>query len=64
MRYAAQVHVSDIMDLVAVEVRISAWDGLSTAPEEISHFTVSTAGYGISDPLEWLQRALRLALPQ
>lgn len=62
MRYAAEIHVSDIMTEVAVQVRIVSWDGLSSAPEVCCEWTSTIDGYGIDDPVVWLERALQLGV--
>lgn len=61
MRYSATIHVTDVMDLVVVQVQVQAWDGCGSAPEVIAERTWDTQGLGEDDPARWLSGALRSA---
>lgn len=61
MRYMASIYISDVMDLVALTLEVNAWEADYGPPETVAQHTYTWAGVGSDDPVQWLQRALRLA---
>lgn len=64
MRYVAKIHVLDIMTDVVVSGYIHGYSALG-GDEPTSHeFSYSIPGVGLSDPYEWLTKALYGAVLQ
>lgn len=63
MRYTAKIYVSDVMDQVVVSGYVVDCDPYSDPDHQAVDFTYQGQGFGDSDPLQWLSRALRNAAP-
>lgn len=64
MRYVAKIHVLDVLDTVVVSGYIHEHDSLNGWAPEVYEFSYATPGVGLSDPYEWLDKALEQALAQ
>ena len=64
MRYVAKIHVLDVLDRIVISGYIHGHgESLGEAPE-IHEFSYSVPGVGLSDPYEWLTKALYEAVLQ
>jgi hypothetical protein len=64
MRYVCKIHVLDIMDNIVISGYVHGYDGLSAEPPTSDEFSYSVPGVGLSDPYEWLTKALYDAVLQ
>ena len=62
MRYVAKIHVVDVMDTVVVSGYIHEHDSLDGWAPDLHEFSYSVPGVGLSDPYEWLDKALQDAI--
>jgi hypothetical protein len=64
MRYVCKIHVLDVMDRIVISGYVHGYDGLHDEPPTQDEFSYSVPGVGLSDPYEWLTKALYDAVLQ
>jgi hypothetical protein len=64
MRYVCKIHVLDVMDSVIVSGYVHGYSDLGGDPPTTDEFSYATPGVGLSDPYEWLTKALYQAILQ
>jgi hypothetical protein len=52
------IHATDIMDQIHCSLRVSQWDGLGSAPDEIYESACTYPGVGENDLHIWVKSAL------
>jgi hypothetical protein len=62
MRYVAKLHVVDVMENVVVSGYIHEHDGMGEWSPELYEFSYAVPGVGLTDPYEWLDKALQDAV--
>lgn len=62
MRYAAKIHVIDVMDQVVVSGYVYGYNGLKGESPEPVDFSYSVPGMGIDEPMAWLLNAVYRAV--
>jgi hypothetical protein len=62
MRYVAKVHVLDVMEEVVVSGYVFDADPLTDPDHNVTEFSYTCPGRGVSDPMEWLFTSLYHAL--
>jgi hypothetical protein len=64
MRYVAKIHVLDVMTNVVVSGYVHGYAHMGVEPPTTHEFSYSIPGVGLSDPYEWLTKALYDAVLQ
>lgn len=62
MRYVAKIHVVDVMETVVVSGYIHEHDSIDGWAPDLYEFSYAIPGVGLSDPYEWLDKALQDAI--
>jgi hypothetical protein len=64
MRYVCKIHVLDVMTKVVVSGYIHGYAHMGVEPPITHEFSYTIPGVGLSDPYEWLTKALYEAVLQ
>lgn len=62
MRFIAKLHVLDVLDQVVVSGYVHEYPDWPCDTPEVTEFTFSTPGVGLSEPYAWLLNSLYRAL--
>lgn len=58
MRYMMTAYATDVMDQIHCTLRVSQWDGLGSAPDEVYESSTTYPGIGEDDLRRWVRSAL------